>query len=144
MEKESKYFLWIIVFGLFVGIFVAMNMPKHSKNITEEIEIKKAVSHWNSDMPRKIGTIGIIDSIVYHNRTITYNITVFGDNDIKEVYKKSNNEFRDILEYSLLAMNGQHNMGSIFSSILDQKELNLDFRVYTQDGDATEWKMSGS
>ena len=144
MEKGFKYFLWIVVLGLFFGIFVAINMPKPSMTITEEIEIKKAISRWNSILPRKIGTIGTMDSIVYHDRTITYNITVFGDNGIKEVYKKNYNEFKDILKYSLLAMNGQRNMGSVFSSILDKKELNLGFRVYTQDGDATEWKMPGS
>ena len=144
MEKGFKYFLWIVVLGLFFGIFVAINMPKPSMTITEEIEIKKAISRWNSILPRKIGTIGTMDSIVYHDRTITYNITVFGDNGIKEVYKKNYNEFKDILKYSLLAMNGQRNMGSVFSSILDQKELNLGFRVYAQDGDATEWKMPGS
>lgn len=99
MEKGFKYFLWIVVLGLFFGIFVAINMPKPSMTITEEIEIKKAISRWNSILPRKIGTIGTMDSIVYHDRTITYNITVFGDNGIKEVYKKNYNEFKDILKY---------------------------------------------
>lgn len=141
MEKRFKYFLWVVVFGLCVGIFVAMNMPKPSMTKFEEMEIKNVMSLWNSDLPRTIGTM---DSIVYHDRTITYNITVFGDNSIKEVYKKNYNEFKDLLKYSLLAMNGQRNMGSALSSILDKKELNLGIRVYTQDGDATEWEMPGS
>lgn len=143
MEKGFKYFLWMVVFGLFVGIFIAMYAPKPSMTIYEEMELRKAISSWNFDLPRKIGTIGTMDSIVYHDRTIIYTITVFGDNGIKEIYKKNYNEFKDILKYSLLSMNGQCNMGSVFSSMLEKKNLNFGFRVYTQDGDATEWKMPG-
>lgn len=143
MEKGFKYFLWITVLGLFVGIFIAVKVPKPSITIYEEIELKKIISDWNSDLPSNIGTVGTMDSVIYHDRTIIYNITVFGDNSIKEIYQKNYNEFKDILKYSLLVMNGQRNMGNLFSSILDNKELNLGFRIYTQDGDFTEWEIPG-
>ena len=144
MEKSFKIFMWIAVVGLFIGIFIAINAPKPSMTIYEESDLRKAVSGWNTDLPRRIGTIGSMDSITYSNRTITYNITVFGDNRIKEVYKQNYDEFKDILKYSILAMNGQRNMGDNFISILEMKHLNLGFRVYTQDRDVTEWLMPGS
>lgn len=144
MEKAFKIFLWIAVVGIIVGIFIAMFVPKPSMTIYEESDLQKAVYAMNSDLPRRIGTIGTLDSVFYRDRTITYNLTVFGDNRIKEVYKQNYNEFKDILKYSALVMNGQRNMGDIFISILEEKELNFGFRIYTQDGDATEWLMPGS
>jgi hypothetical protein len=143
MEKGFRYFLLIAVIGLFVGILIAMSVSRPSMTMYEEAELSNTISNWNSDLPRNIGTIGTMDSIVYHERTIICNITVFGDNSIKEVYKQHYDEFKEILKYSLLTMNGQHNMGNMFSSVLDKKELYLGFRVYTQDGEATEWRMPG-
>ncbi len=144
MEKSFKIFFGIAVVGLFIGIFIAINAPKSSLTIYEESDLQKAVRDWNSDLPRTIGTIGTMDSIVYRGKTIIYNMTVFGDNRIKDIYTQHYGEFKDILKYSILAMNGQRNMGNIFISILNQKELKLGIRIYTQDGDVTEWLMPGS
>lgn len=143
MEKWLKYLLGIIVVVLFIGVFVASNAPKASMTIFEENDLRSAVRSMNSDLPRTIGTIGTMDSITYHNKTIIYNITVFGDNGIKKVYKQHYNEFEDILKYSLLSMNGQHGMADMFFSALDKKDLSLCFRVYTQDSDVTIWNMPG-
>jgi len=144
MEKSFKIFFGIAVVGLFIGIFIAINAPKPSLTIYEKSDLQKAVREWNSDLPRTIGTIGTMDSIVYREKTIIYNMTVFGDNRIKDIYTQHYDEFKDILKYSILAMNGQRNMGNIFISILNQKELKLGIRIYTQDGDVTEWLMPGS
>lgn len=143
MEKGFKYFILIATACMFIGVFIAMNMPKPSMSIHEEMELRQAVTRWNSDLPRTIGTIGTMDSITYHDKTITYNITVFGDNAIKQVYRDNYEEFKGILKYSILAMNGQRNMGNVLVSFCDRKEINLGFRVFTQDGDATDWKMPG-
>lgn len=139
--KGFNYFLYVVVLSLFVGIFIASNM---SKSIYEKNNVDKAISLCNSDLPRKIGTIGTLDSIVCHGGTIIYNITVFGDNRIKDIYRKNYDKFKDILKYSIASMNGQRNMGNLFSSILDTNGLNLGVRIYTQDGDVTEWSMPGS
>lgn len=144
MEKWFKYFLCVVIVGLFIGVLIAMNMPKPSMTIYEEGELERGVRETNSDLPRKIGTIGILDSIVYHNRTIIYNLTVFGDSRIKEIYKANYNEFKDMLKYSVLILNGQRNRGDEFSSLLKEKELNYGARIYTRDGESTEWNISGS
>lgn len=143
MEKGFNYFLWIVVFGMLIGISIAMSVSKPSKTIFDESKLKDAIRYLNSDLPRNVGTIGTMDSIVYNERTITYNITVFGDNGIQEVYKENYNDFKDILKYSVLAMNGQRDMGNKFASLFDTEELNIGFRIYTQDGEATEWKVPG-
>ena len=74
MEKSFKIFFGIAVVGLFIGIFIAINAPKSSLTIYEESDLQKAVRDWNSDLPRTIGTIGTMDSIVYRGKTIIYNL----------------------------------------------------------------------
>ena len=143
MEKIFKIFLCIVVSGLCIGVFVVMSIPKPSITIYEESELQKVLYDLNKNLPRTIGTIGTLDSIVYRERTITYNMTAFGDNRITEVYTQNYNKFKDILKYSILAMNGQYNMGDVFISILEQKRLNISCCIYTKNGDATEWLISG-
>lgn len=143
MEKIFKIFLCIVVSGLCIGVFVVMSIPKPSITIYEESELQKVLYDLNKNLPRTIGTIGTLDSIVYRERTIIYNMTAFGDNRITEVYTQNYNKFKDILKYSILTMNGQYNMGDVFISILEQKKLNIAYCIYTQNGDATEWLISG-
>ena len=142
MEKIFKIFLCVAVVGLFIGIFIAKNAPKPAMTIYEESYLRGTINELNADLPRTVGTIATMDSIVYRNRTITYNMTVFGDNLIKEVYKQNYNKFRDVFKYAVLVNNGQHNMGDVLISILKEKGISLAYRVYTQDGDNSEWSVS--
>lgn len=144
MEKIFKIFLCVVVFGLCVGVFVTTIIPKPSITIYEELELQKVFCDLNKNLPRTIGTVGTLDSIVYSERTITYNMTAFGDNRIKEVYTQNYNKFKDILKYSILTMNGQYNRGDVFMSILEQKKLNIAYCIYTQNGDTTKWRISGA
>lgn len=143
MEKTFKIFLLIIVLGLFVSIFIVTNIPKTSITIDEEFELRNALHSINSNLPRSIGTIATMDSISYRYRTIIYNMTVFGDDRIKNVYLQNRNEFKDILMYSTLVMNGQHNMGDFYISFLEEKKLNIACHIYTQNGYVSEWLISG-
>ena len=142
MEKIFKIFLCVVVLGLCIGVFVTMIIPKPSITIFEESKLRKVLYDLNKNLPRTIGTIGTLDSIAYRDQTITYNMTSFGDNRIKEIYTQNYNKFKDLFKYSILVMNGQHNMGDIFISILEQKKLNIAYYIYTQDGDATKWLIS--
>ena len=143
MEKGFKYFLAAVSIALIFGIMYVINAPKPAMTVYDKIELEKMVRNLNSDLPREIGTIGTLDSITYTKKTLTYNLSVYGDTRIKQVYKEHYDDFEDLLKYSLVAMNGQRSMGEKFAEVLNNKELNMGFRVYTADGDAMLWKMTG-
>lgn len=143
MEKYFKYFILLVVIGLVLGIFIAQNSPKPQLTVYENSKIRTSISQINSTLPRKIGTIGSLDSVIYRNKTIIYSISVVGDAGIKDVYRRNYNDFKDILKYSTIIANGHGNMGDIFAFILDQKGLYVEYRIYTRDGDVTAWRMSG-
>ena len=67
MEKIFKIFLCIVVSGLCIGVFVVMSIPKPSITIYEESELQKVLYDLNKNLPRTIGTIGTLDSIVYRD-----------------------------------------------------------------------------
>ncbi len=143
MEKRFKYFLAAVSIALTIGIIYVINAPKPAMTVYDNIELEKIVRNLNSNLPREIGTIGTLDSLTYTEKTLTYNISINGDSRIKQVYKEHYDDFEDLLKYSLVVMNGQNNMGEKYADFFSNKELNLGFRVYTADGDATFWKMTG-
>lgn len=109
----------------------------------DESKLRNMVQKLNSDLPRTVGTIGTLDSITYRDKAISYNMTVAGDNGIKQIYLKNYDKFRDILKYSILVMNGQRNMGNVLTSLLDSKGLNISVVIYTQNGESTTWTITG-
>lgn len=143
MEKTFKIFIGIVITMLFVGIFIAINLPKPKMTKYEESELRRLVLRLNSDLPRTIGTIGTLDSITYIDKTVYYNMTVVGDDRIKEVYSKNYDKFKDMLKYTILVMNGQRNMGDTFASLLNDKGLNVAATIFTQDKTSTTWSFSG-
>ena len=143
MEKIFKIFIGIVITMLFVGTFIAINLPKPKMTKSEESELRRVVSRLNSDLPRTIGTIGTLDSINYVDKTVYYNMTVVGDDWIKELYSKNYDKFKDMLKYTILIMNGQRNMGDVFASMLDDKGLNVAATIFTQDRTSTTWRFSG-
>lgn len=99
MEKIFKIFIGIVITMLFVGTFIAINLPKPKMTKSEESELRRVVSRLNSDLPRTIGTIGTLDSINYVDKTVYYNMTVVGDDWIKELYSKNYDKFNPTLTF---------------------------------------------
>lgn len=144
MEKAFKYFLSIFSIALVIGIIYAIHAPKPQMSIFDEQEMRQLIVRLNEDLPREIGTIGYLDSITYSNHTISYIMSVKGDNGIKQVYTEYYDNFKDLLKYSVLMMNDQRNMGQKFSSILDSKGLDAGVKIYTPDGTYTSWTITGT
>lgn len=143
MYKPFKYILWVVSAIVICGIFYAISAPKPPLTLNEEMELRRVVERNNLDLPRQIGTIGTLDSMKYGNHTITYVMSVFGENETKELYDTHYDEFGDLLKYNFVIMNGQNNLGAKIASVLKSKQLNIRFKVYTPDRDITSWEFTG-
>ena len=95
------------------------------------------------DLPREIGTIGYLDSMSFVDETITYAVSVKGDDRIMQVYSDNYDEFKDMLKYSFIEMNGQRNLGNTFAHSLETKGLNICFKVSTENKKSMSWNVTG-
>ena len=110
MKKGETYFELIIITViplLYIGIELSLVFAWERNTFTfDDEEMKAIVIDLNSDLPRKIGTIGTQDSITYENKTLTYNHTIYGGKMISDFYMNHYAEFKEYIKYSIVAMNG--------------------------------------
>ena len=143
MEKLFKYILAILVVCTLVGIVVALNNPRPKLTFNDKIRLSKIIAECNMDLPREIGTIGYLDSMSFADETITYAVSVKGDDRIMQVYSDNYDEFKDMLKYSFIEMNGQRNLGNTFAHSLETKGLNICFKVSTENKKSMSWNVTG-
>lgn len=143
MEKLFKYILAILVVCTLVGIFVALNNPHPKLTFNDKMRLSKIIAECNADLPHEIGTIGYLDSMSFADETITYSVSVKGDDRIMQVYSDNYDEFKDMLKYSFIEMNGQGNLGNTFAHSLETKGLNICFKVSTENKKSMSWNITG-
>ena len=143
MEKLFKYILAILVVCTLVGIVVALNNPRPKLTFNDKIRLRQIITRCNADLPREIGTIGYLDSMSFADETITYAVSVKGDGRIMQVYSDNYDEFKDMLKYSFIEMNGQKNLGNTFAHCLEAKGLNICFKVSTENKKSMSWNITG-
>ena len=143
MEKLFKYILAILVVCTLVGIVVALNNPRPKLTFNDKIRLRQIITRCNADLPREIGTIGYLDSMSFADETITYAVSVKGDDRIMQVYSDNYDEFKDMLKYSFIEMNGQKNLGNTFAHCLEAKGLNICFKVSTENKKSMSWNITG-
>lgn len=143
MEKLFKYIIVILVVCTFAGIFIALNMPRPKLTFNDKIRLHQIIAECNADLPREIGTIGYLDSMSFAVETITYAVSVKGDDSIMQVYSDNYDEFKDMLKYSFIEMNGQRNLGNAFAQSLEAKGLNICFKVSTKNKKSMSWNITG-
>ena len=143
MEKLFKYILAILVVCTLVGIFVALNNPRPKLTFNDKIRLRQIITRCNADLPREVGTIGYLDSMSFADETITYAVSVKGDDRIMQVYSDNYDEFKDMLKYSFIEMNGQKNLGNTFAHCLEAKGLNICFKVSTENKKSMSWNITG-
>lgn len=143
MEKLFKYILAILVVCTLVGIVVALNNPRPKLTFNDKIRLRQIITRCNADLPREIGTIGYLDSMSFADETITYAVSVKGDDRIMQVYSDNYDEFKDMLKYSFIEMKGQKNLGNTFAHCLEAKGLNICFKVSTENKKSMSWNITG-
>ena len=143
MDKLFKYIIAISIACTLTGIFIALNIPRPKLTFNEKMCLSKIIAECNTDLPREIGTIGYLDSMSFADETITYAVSVKGDDTIMQVYSNNYDEFKDMLKYSFIEMNGQGNLGNIFAHSLETKGLNICFKVSTENKKSMSWNITG-
>lgn len=143
MDKLFKYIIAIFVTCTLTGIFIALNIPRPKLTFNDKIRLHQIIAECNADLPREIGTIGYLDSVLFADETITYAVSVKGDDSIMQVYSDNYDEFKDMLKYSFIEMNGQRNLGNVFAQSLESKGLNICFKVSTKNKKSMSWNITG-
>ena len=143
MGKLFKYIIVLLIVCTFIGIFIALNMPRPKLTFSDKMKLSQIIAECNANLPREIGTIGYLDSMSFANETITYAVSVKGDDRIMQVYSDNYDEFKDMLKYSFIEMNGQRNLGNTFAHSLEAKGLDICFKVYTESNKSKSWTITG-
>lgn len=143
MDKLFKYIIAIFIACTLTGIFIALNIPRPKLTFSEKMRLSKIIAECNTDLPREIGTIGYLDSMSFANETITYAVSVKGDDRIIQVYSDNYDEFKDMLKYSFIEMNGQGSLGNTFAHSLETKGLNICFKISTENKKSMSWNITG-
>lgn len=143
MEKLFKYIIAILIVCTFAGIFIALSVPRPKLTFNDKIRLHQIIAECNADLPREIGTIGYLDSMSFADETITYAVSVKGDDSIMHVYSDNYDEFKDMLKFSFIEMNGQRILGNAFAQSLDAKGLNICFKVSTENKKSMSWNITG-
>ena len=143
MDKLFKYIIAVLIVCTLIGIFIALNMPRPKLTFSDKMKLSQIIAECNANLPREIGTIGYLDSMSFANETITYAVSVKGDDRIMQVYSDNYDEFKDMLKYSFIEMNGQGNLGNTFAHSLETKGLNICFKVSTENKKSMSWNITG-
>ncbi len=143
MDKLFKYIIAIFIACTLIGIFIALNKPRPKLTFSDKMKLSQIIAECNTDLPREIGTIGYLDSMSFADETITYAVSVKGDDTIMQVYSNNYDEFKDMLKYSFIEMNGQGNLGNIFAHSLETKGLNICFKISTENKKSMSWNITG-
>lgn len=143
MDKLFKYIIAIFIACTLIGIFIALNKPRPKLTFSDKMKLSQIIAECNTDLPREIGTIGYLDSMSFADETITYAVSVKGDDRIIQVYSDNYDEFKDMLKYSFIEMNGQGNLGNIFAHSLETKGLNICFKISTENKKSMSWNITG-
>lgn len=117
-------------------------MPRPKLTFSDKMKLSQIIAECNADLPREIGSIGYFDSMSFEDETITYAVSVKGDNRIMQVYSDNYDEFKDMLKYSFIEMNGQESLGNTFAHCLETKGLNICFKVSTENKKSMSWNIT--
>ena len=143
MGKLFKYIIVLLIVCTLIGIFIALNMPRPKLTFSDKMKLSQIIAECNANLPREIGTIGYLDSMSFANETITYAVSVKGDDRIIQVYSDNYDEFKDMLKYSFIEMNGQGSLGNTFAHSLETKGLNICFKISTENKKSMSWNITG-
>lgn len=122
-------------------MIVVSTLPKPKLTLSTRLEIEESLKYINSDLPRKIGTIGWLNSILFQDNSIVYNFSVNGDKSIDSIYIQNYNDFQTMLLYSIVSLNGQQNKGTLLASFFNAKGVNMRCLITTPSKRTFEWNI---
>jgi hypothetical protein len=144
METKFKYILGSVAGIIILSIIIALSLPKPNPTLHNRREIEKGIRKYNSELPRKIGTIGWLNAVSVEGNSIVYNMSVEGESSVDTVYENNYSDFHNLLLYSIVVMNGQREYGTLLTKCLEASEMNLKCQVTTPSSRTFEWTLSSS
>lgn len=123
-------------------MIVVSTLPKPKLTLSTRLEIVESLKEISSDLPRKIGTIGWLNSILLEDNSIVYNLSVNGDKSIDTIYEQNYTDFRAMILYSIVSWNGQQNGGRLLANFLDSKGINMKCVITTPSQRTFQWNIS--
>lgn len=143
MEKIIKIIVFVFVAVLLVAIIYIKSFPQNRTIMVESFQMNTWVDDLNNDLPRNIGSIGRLDKISFEDKFIHYHLSVNGDSDIMDFYEQNYQEFKDVLKYSIVLLNGRHNNADKFAKLLSYKDWGLKSTIKVIDGRELSWEITG-
>lgn len=143
MEKIIKIIVFVFVAVLLVAIIYIKSFPQNRTIMVESFQMNTWVDDLNNDLPRNIGSIGRLDKISFEDKFIHYHLSVNGDADIMDFYEQNYQEFKDVLKYSIVLLNGRHNNADKFAKLLSYKDWGLKSTIKVIDGRELSWEITG-
>ncbi|MCM1042080.1 MAG: hypothetical protein NC396_06600 [Bacteroides sp.] len=143
MKTSFKWLLVTFALVLLGTIVVVSQLPKPKLSFTERTEINDIINRVNATLPHRMGTIGQWDKVSFCKNTLTYHYSLYGDASISQFYKDNYAEFREMIPYGFLIMNGQQNNGNLLVSLLEDKGLVTVFEFKTPGGGIFRWQYDG-
>ncbi|WP_290379039.1 hypothetical protein [Duncaniella muris] len=138
-----KQILCIFASIIIGAIIIVQLLPKPKLSFSDKQELLRTIEKLNSELPRKIGTIGQLDCVTYDTNVITYHFTNFGDSSIDSFYEDNYNEIGGIMKYSAITLNGQNNAGDNLAKLLDSKGLIMRIEFKTPSNKIFQWNYTG-
>lgn len=143
MQTSFKQILCIFASIIIGAIIIVQLLPKPKLSFSDKQELHRTIEKLNSELPRKIGTIGQLDCVTYDANVITYHFTNFGDSSINSFYEDNYNEIGEIMKYGAITLNGQNNAGDNLAKLLDSKELIMRIEFKTPSNKIFQWNYTG-
>ena len=141
MKGIFKYILFICAGIVVLSMIVVSTLPKTKLTLSTRLEIEESLKDVNSDLPRKIGTIGWLNSILLEDNSIVYNLSVNGDKSIDSIYDQNYTDFHTMILYSIVTLNGQQEGGRLLAYFLDSKGINMKCMITTPSQRTFEWNI---
>ena len=141
MKGIFKYILFICAGIVVLSMIVVSTLPKPKLTLSTRLEIEESLKDVNSDLPRKIGTIGWLNSILLEDNSIVYNLSVNGDKSIDSIYDQNYTDFHTMILYSIVTLNGQQEGGRLLAYFLDSKGINMKCMITTPSQRTFEWNI---
>lgn len=144
MERTIKLLAAFFLFAIIIAIGIVSTLPKDRLTFEEELQLRSSVKSLNSDLPRQIGSIGMLDSITYNNRSYCYYISIFGESSVIDFYRSHYDDFHDVFLYSFASMDGQRGNATLLAEYSSAKKIRTKTTIAFPNKETITWDYSPS
>lgn len=141
MDKSIKIITIIFCAVLFFFCVIMISLPKGRITTEEIFEIHNHLPELNKDLPRPIGSIGTLERISFKDHCFVYEMTVKGDSKVIDFYKEKHDNFKTILTYSFLTMDGQGMKATQLARYNKEKGIGIKCVISASNRDSVEWEF---